>query len=365
MVILFLVALTFLSILFLYSSKFNRNITSFMVIGDYFKAPHIWTEKTLVLQDSVGYDGQFYYYIAHDPFILGQFYGHIDSPAYRYQRLIYPLTVRLMSFGQSALIPWMMVIVNLFTVLLGTWLVTLILRNFGLSPWYSLFYASLWGFLLSLLRSLPEPLAITFVVGAVFFYFKGKIISQAIALSLAALTQETTLLVSLAFFLYWLGKKNFRNLLFMLLPPLVYLLWQLYIFSHFHMFSYIGGTHNFGLPFLGITEKFLSLSKTGNALEKTAEFFYLLTVYFLIFIACYQVVRYYSPLTLSFMSYALMTSLFTNLIWVEPWSYARATLGLSVFNFLVFTKEGTKLNLVPMLFIPVVFLFSLLSMKLL
>ena len=120
--ILFLTAATFLSVLFLYSLTFDQNITGFMVIGDHFQAPRIWTSQTLVHKGSVGYDGQFYYYIAHDPFILGQSHDHIDSPAYRYQRIIYPLTARLLSFGQPGLIPWMMVAVNLLGILLGTWL---------------------------------------------------------------------------------------------------------------------------------------------------------------------------------------------------------------------------------------------------
>ena len=130
--ILVLIATTFLSVLYLYSLKFNKNITGFMVIGDYFKAPQIWTGETLIHKGSVGYDGQYYYYIAHDPFILGQSYDHIDFPAYRYQRIIYPLAAWLLSFGHPPLIPWMMVAVNLLGILLGTWFLILILKHFGL-----------------------------------------------------------------------------------------------------------------------------------------------------------------------------------------------------------------------------------------
>ncbi len=37
---LFLILATFLSVLFLFYLKFDKNITGFLVIGDYFKAPH-------------------------------------------------------------------------------------------------------------------------------------------------------------------------------------------------------------------------------------------------------------------------------------------------------------------------------------
>jgi hypothetical protein len=365
LMVLFLVALGFLSILFLYSLKFNKNITGFMVIGDYFKAPQIWTPGTLIHKGSVGYDGQFYYYIAHDPFIQGQSYDHIDFPAYRYQRIIYPLAVWLLAFGHPPLIPWMMVAVNLLGILLGTWFFILILKHFGRSPGYSLFYPACWGFLLCLLRSLPEPLAITFVVMAVYLYLKGKTTWQVISLSLAGLTQETTLLVSIGFLFYSLGRKEFRRSLYFLSPFMTYLLWQLYFYAHFQIFSFLGGTQNFGLPFQGILEKFFMLCQGNPSYEKISELLYLILITILIITALCDIYKYYSPLTLTFLGYALMTSLLNHLIWVEPWSYARATLGLLVFNLLIFTKYGRKFNIFPMLLIPVIFFLSLLSMKLL
>ena len=48
-----------------------------------------------------GYDGQFFYYIAVDP---AGARPKIDVPAYRYQRILYPLLVRWLSLGQTGLI---------------------------------------------------------------------------------------------------------------------------------------------------------------------------------------------------------------------------------------------------------------------
>ncbi len=362
--VLFLLLAAFSSILFLYSLKFDKNITGFLVIGDYFKAPQIWTSKTIIHNGSVGYDGQFYYYIANDPFISGRTFDHIDFPAYRYQRIIYPLTAWLLSFGQPSLIPYMMVVVNLLAILLGTYFIILILELNGRSLWYSLFYPIFWGFLLCLLRSLPEPLAITLVVMAVFAYLKGNLLGQVIGLSLAALTQETTLMVSMAFLFYFLRERDFRSSLYLLIPFLGYLFWQSYIYLHFQTFSFIGGTQNFGPPFLGIIQKFFSLGLGGSLYEKWAEFMFLALVLVLIMTAFYEIFKYYSPLTIAFLGYALLTSCFNRLIWVEPWSYARATLGLLVFNLLIFTKEGRKLNIFPMTLVPIIFLLSLISLRL-
>ena len=159
--------------------------------------------------------------------------------------------------------------------------------------------------------------------------------------------------------------KDLRRSIYMLFPLLAYFLWQLYLYYHFQIFSFLGGTQNFGLPFLGLIEKFVSLGHGGLSYERMAEILFLILISLVIITSFYEVFTYYSPLTLSFLGYALMTALFNNLIWVEPWSYTRATLGLLVFNLLIFTKERTKLNLLPMFLLPVIFLLSLLSMELL
>lgn len=335
-----------------------------MVIGDYFQAPHLWTERTLIHRGSVGYDGQFYYYMAHDPFLRGPTYDHIDFPAYRYQRILYPLAVWIFSGGRAPLIPWMMVAVNVGAYLLGVAVVLGLLRRFGRSPWYGLLYAAFWGFLLCLLRCLPEPMAMTWVVLALFFHFQRRVWLKILFLILAALTQETTLLVSLAFFLDDLRQGKRLSALLTCLPPSVYLLWQAVLFSKFKIFSFLGGTQNFGLPFWGWSEKMLLLLRTGRGIEQAAEGLFLLMVLGLIGAALIGIIKKIDPLRISFLGYALMAVLFNQLIWVEPWSYARATLGLLTFNFLIFTKEGGKLNLYLLSPIPLIYGFFVLSMKL-
>src|SRR5712692_11628586 len=46
----------------------------------------------------IGFDGQFAYYIAVDP-VNARYY--MDSPAYRYTRIVYPLTARALALGRS------------------------------------------------------------------------------------------------------------------------------------------------------------------------------------------------------------------------------------------------------------------------
>src|SRR5512133_3922867 len=84
----------------------DGDVSSFIVAGSRFArvgpAAGIY-----VLPDSDGYDGQFYYRLALEPFTDRQMkYGvAMDDPRYRQQRILYPLVVHLLSFGSDQMVP--------------------------------------------------------------------------------------------------------------------------------------------------------------------------------------------------------------------------------------------------------------------
>src|SRR5207302_7292743 len=66
-----------------------------------------------------GYDGQFYYYTAIDPFNAAQ-YMWADNATFRLQRVFYPIVLIAVTLGQSDLVPYAMIIVNYLSVVAGT-----------------------------------------------------------------------------------------------------------------------------------------------------------------------------------------------------------------------------------------------------
>jgi hypothetical protein len=147
-----------------------------------------------------GYDGQFAYFIAIDPRPASAA-EHLDIPAYRYQRLLYPLLARLLALGQPALIPWTLVLINLVAQVVGTYLVETWLVGHRLSRWYALIYG-LWIGLVSAVRvDLSEPLCYALVAGALLAHFQGRRWLAALCLALAVLAKETALLFAAAFIL--------------------------------------------------------------------------------------------------------------------------------------------------------------------
>lgn len=155
-----------------------------------------------------GYDGQFAYQIALNP--LGAA-PYIDVPAYRYQRILYPLLARLLALGQPALIPWALVLVNIAAIGVGTWATEGLLKELRVSRWYALVYGLYGGQLLALRTDLNEPLAQGLVQLAMLAWMKERRAWAVTAFALAALAKETTLVFLAAYGLYALTRRDWRG----------------------------------------------------------------------------------------------------------------------------------------------------------
>jgi hypothetical protein len=157
-----------------------------------------------------GYDGQFAYQIAHDPVNAPRF---LDVPAYRYQRILYPLVARVLALGQGTLIPWALIAVNWLALVAGTWFTEEILAGRSISRWYALSYGLFGGLMMAVRLDLTEPLAYALAQAAILSYERGRGRSVAVLLSLAALAKETTLLVAAGFLLSFVFSRRWRDLI--------------------------------------------------------------------------------------------------------------------------------------------------------
>jgi hypothetical protein len=146
-----------------------------------------------------GYDGQFAYFIALDP-AYAHFY--MDVPAYRYERILYPMTARLLALGQPAFVPYTLILVNLLAAAGGTLALAAWLKRKGVSPWLALLFGLSPGICFALQRDLNEPLAYALAaLGVYLFDFGGRrrVLWAGLAFGLAALARETTLVFSLVY----------------------------------------------------------------------------------------------------------------------------------------------------------------------
>lgn len=94
-------ALVYFIYLFIYLSFSSFNLSGFIWFGEKFIHAEEMPIEISGKISPYGYDGQFYYRLALDPFTTRvEDYGiKLDIPVYRQQRILYPLFVHILSFG--------------------------------------------------------------------------------------------------------------------------------------------------------------------------------------------------------------------------------------------------------------------------
>jgi hypothetical protein len=223
----------------------------------------------------LGFDGQFTYYIALDPSRAHRYIDSHDEPAYRYQRILYPILARFTALGQPSAVPWTMLAINLLSVGLGVLALGSWLRRKGISSLFATLYGLYPGLLVALQRDLTEPLAYGLVACAVYLFDFGGwrgVLGAGSAFGAAALARETTIVFAVLFAVSILAGRpnaseadNVRDCLarfavFSLLALVPVAIWTL------ELWSWLGtaeqGRDNLtAVPFGGIFENSLRLAR--------------------------------------------------------------------------------------------------------
>lgn len=201
-----------------------------------------------------GYDGQFVYYIARDSSTAAQF---IDVPAYRFQRILLPILGRVLALGQTPLLPWALLIVDLASLAVGTALLENLLVQHKVSRWYALIYGLTIGTFGAVRLSLPEPLAYALVIGGIVLAQRERWLWSALLFALAALARETTLLFPFGYGLYLLSRRQFKTaVVFGVIALIPFAIWQIVLYQHFGTFGINSGgamaTSFEIIPFAGV-----------------------------------------------------------------------------------------------------------------
>jgi hypothetical protein len=172
-----------------------------------------------------GYDGQFTLFIALEP-DPQQVAAHLDVPAYRYQRILLPITARLLAFAQPGLIPWTLLLINLAALFAGTRLLAGLIAGRGYAPAYALIYGLWVGVIAPVGLDLHEPLAYALVILSFVLADRRQAGPAALAISLALFAKETTLLFWLALLAAEPSRGWTRSRTWLACGGAIFMLWQ-------------------------------------------------------------------------------------------------------------------------------------------
>ena len=206
-----------------------------------------------------GYDGQYYFRLALDPFTSQQiaFGIPLDWPAVRQQRILYPALAYALALGQARWVPWTMILVNYLAICALGFTCGMFACAFGRDAMWGLLISLYPGLLFSLNRDLTEVLGISLAVATLLLLHRRQILFGALTLALAVLARETFALLAGALLVAWAWRMFRRQARWtegacLMIPLVAFSAWQLWLFATWGNFGAIGHTFNLGPPMKGL-----------------------------------------------------------------------------------------------------------------
>lgn len=328
----------------------KRDPSAYVTAGSMFCDPQR-VPAGLKVEEGAGYDGQFFYRFALDPFTskITDFGVTLEKPAYRHQRILYPLLVWVVSLGGSpALVPLMMVLVNFFGLCVIGWLAGSYAQALGCHALWGLSLPLYPGLLMTLTRDLAEVVSISLLLGSLLLLKRNKHVFASLLICLALLARETILLIAVgAMLVYafeaWSGRKRTIKWYYFFSPFAVFMVWQTTLFYNWGAFPISGGGGSIGAPFAGFVGFLLEAAKcqTHQMCVWFVELVFLIAFAALV-IYCLRSTAAPRYVVSGWLLYFALNASLTRDIWIEDWGFLRALSEFYVLGALAITGAGAK-----------------------
>ncbi len=208
----------------------------FSIAPDWPQPPFAASESLYKFPGSLGYDGQMYHLIAHDPWITRGAVAAMDDPALRYRRILVPVLAWAIAFGRDSAIHAAYVAVILGFVFLGVYWLARVMLIQGRHPAWGLMFLLMPATLVSMDRMTVDVGLAALTAG--FVLYSGDLHKESSRwkvlpiLACAALTRETGLLLTLGYGIFLLSRRRFTDLLWTAASALPAIFWYAYVSSH-------------------------------------------------------------------------------------------------------------------------------------
>lgn len=325
------------------ASRYGGNYSGFLHLSKAWavKAPFLRERSDLaarLVQFDDGYDGQFMYLMAFDPWLQRfadspERYGEVvDAPPYRYGRIGFSALTRVAARQEPDRFPLTMLLLILGShLVLGAALAALARRH-GCSPLAGLIYLAVPGFLASLVFALPESLAAAAVVCGLLALDSRRRFLAAGCFACALLVRETAIVLIAALILGAMPRGDWRPRLLLVGTACVpvaawrtYVGWRL-VAAH-GLGAFLPNPGDLTVPFAGLDRLMRAgLSGTQPAPEVLAAVAYPLLLAAGLGLAVWALIARLTPLAIAAVVYgAIAVSLNYEQIWSHVPSGERGT----------------------------------------
>jgi hypothetical protein len=212
--------------------QFGGNWTGLFDTGKELPSPpELASENIIVASESTGYDGQFYHYVAHDPFFRHGLSRYVDNPRMRYGRILVPLAAYLLAAGNPNWIDPAVLTVILFFIFLGAcWLARFALQN-GRRPESAFLFLLLPATILSI-ETLTVDVALVALCAGFALMQNQPAWKLMPILALAPLVRETGLILIGASISSAMLAKSWRQAALFALTAIPWLAWAWFVHMH-------------------------------------------------------------------------------------------------------------------------------------
>jgi hypothetical protein len=335
----------------------HDNEPSYFVVAGSNYYDRVSADSTLrSIRQGDGYDGQFYYRLAIDPF-SSKSTDHgvsFDAPAYRQQRILYPLLAWAASAGKADRVPAALIAVNYVGLCAIAWLGALLAIDLDRHPLWGVAFSLYPGFIFTLSRDLTEIVSSAFLLAGLLLARRSRPGVSATCLSLAALARETTLVLPIGLLLTAIfdpavRSGRWRRAGYYAIPLVLYTAWRSYLHVKWAGsvdVRVLGGA--IGVPFSGVTHL---LYRAFNAPDRLSIVWFA-EVCLLGILASRALQLFYrrkdfvAETIALILSIALVASL-TPKYWAEDQAFLRVTTEMFFLGFVGLLLDRTRTSLMP------------------
>jgi hypothetical protein len=212
-----------------------------LLISDYFGVPAAEAAagiRPVCHAPEVGWDGQFYYHIANDPFALSGTPDHATGGIYRYQRIGVPLLAKAISVlcGEKIVSPFLYLTLHIALVCVGFGVLVWWLLSQNLPRWYALGWLLSGGILFATPNGLPDGPGDAFFIMTFIALLGRRLVPYALAATALVLTREGYAVFPAAVFgftligrIAWTTPQTWQRWVLTALPGVAAVGWQAYV----------------------------------------------------------------------------------------------------------------------------------------
>ena len=192
--------------------------------------PALTAGHTLRVSDDIGYDGQFYHLIAHDPLNRRGFISYVDNPRLRWRRIGVPGLAALLAAGNDRTVDYFYLAIDLAFVFLGVFWLSRFVEKRDRHPAWGLTFLLIPAVAVSLDRlTIDLPLAAICVGLAVSADARATNWQVYAMLCAAPLIRETGILLVLGWFVVRIAQRDLRAAILSAASAAPAAAWWLYV----------------------------------------------------------------------------------------------------------------------------------------